>query len=287
MGKIRVRRKRVGPARLPVSIASIAGGINGAPPVVDEEPTNTERAIAAVRKHLNDMQQALGAGSVESHGRNIMHKRQRHRASLTPSAVTAPVSALDDEESPTTKSTTSNAERTATERAMAAVRNNLNGMHQALGAGHAETAQRILRHKPQPTPTPPTTTTTTTPAAPPPIATVTTATAATVAATGGSGPDASTVATTGGSGPDAKTEEGPSKAAGMTGAGTVEGVGGQQQKKKGKTKTEKRDLVTRYIVLIVCIAVMIFCLLGMSFLSWKSNGRWWGPLPEHKPLLGG
>jgi hypothetical protein len=55
--------------------------------------------------------------------------------------------------------------------------------------------------------------------------------------------------------------------------------------KKRKTKKEKRDQITRYVVLLVCIVAIIVCLLGMSFLSWKSNGRWWGPLPEHRALL--
>jgi hypothetical protein len=51
------------------------------------------------------------------------------------------------------------------------------------------------------------------------------------------------------------------------------------------TRKQKRDLVTRYIVLIVCVALVILCLFGMSFLSWKTHGKWWGPLPHHAPLL--
>jgi hypothetical protein len=156
---------------------------------VGEEPTSTERAIAAVRDHLTQMQQALGAGSAEAAGRTLKQKRKRHRQSLKKGL---PPPSVDP-----------NAAEVGTEEV-------------TVPAAPAVAAKTVGPQNP-------------------------------------------------------------------TNGGKVSGSPGG---KKIKTKKQKRDLVTRYIVLLVCLVAIILCLLGMSFLSWKSHGRWWGPTPEHRPLLG-
>jgi hypothetical protein len=178
----------------------------------EDEPTSTERAIAAVRDHLTSTMQAMGAGSAEAAGRSLKQKRQRHRLSLNkPAKPTAPVS--DPASS-----------RAAGDGARPFVAPPMSDPASSRAAGDG--ARPFV--------------------APPVVAP-----------------------------PAATTEIPPGKSS----------SNGARKSPKGKTKKQKRDLVTRYVVLLVCIVAIIVCLLGMSFLSWKSNGRWWGPLPEHRALL--
>lgn len=87
--------------------------------------------------------------------------------------------------------------------------------------------------------------------------------------------------------PSTATTEKPNDATGLKSSLVKKSAaaGARNGSQSTTTKKQKRELITQYTVLLVCVGLIILCLLGMSFLSWKTHGRWWGPLPEHSRLI--
>lgn len=70
---------------------------------------------------------------------------------------------------------------------------------------------------------------------------------------------------------------------------TAEAATAVDCKKKGTSKKDKQDLVSRYIVLLICVVAVVLALIGMSVLSWSTHGTWWHSPPpntlQHTPLF--